>query len=388
MSTPAENAFPLVPLGEVLTKSKEQVEIDPHEQYKQVTIKLWGQGVVLRDEVAGTQISSTRRFVVRPQQFILSRIDARNGAFGLVSDYLDGAVVSNDFPSFTPDASRLLPDFLGWMSKTRSFVDLCKAASEGTTNRVRLKEHLFMATKIPLPPLPKQRRIVARIEDLAARIEEARGLRRQAMEEAEALRRAMIFGPSQRESRLTKMSELVTLRQPDVSVVPQETYHFAGVYSFGRGVFRGDAKTGMEFRYPRLTRISEGNFIYPKLMAWEGALGSVPKECDGLVVSPEFPVFEVDESKVLPETLDVYFRTASVWPQLSGTSTGTNVRRRRLNPKTFLDYEFPLPSMAAQEQLRVITSKLNRLKRIQTETAAELDALLPSVLDRAFKGRL
>ena len=244
----------------------------------------------------------------------------------------------------------------------------------------------------PEPTLPahlsEQRRIVARIEDLAARIEEARGLRRQAMEEAEALRRAMIFGPSQRESRLTKMSELVTLRQPDVSVVPQETYHFAGVYSFGRGVFRGDAKTGMEFRYPRLTRISEGNFIYPKLMAWEGALGSVPKECDGLVVSPEFPVFEVDESKVLPETLDVYFRTASVWPQLSGTSTGTNVRRRRLNPKTFLDYEFPLPSMAAQEQLRVITSKLNRLKRIQTETAAELDALLPSVLDRAFKGRL
>ena len=119
-----------------------------------MTIKLWGQGVVLRDEVAGSSIAGAKRFVVRPQQFILSRIDARNGAFGLVPDFLNGAVVSNDFPAFTPDSSRFLPDFLGWMSKTRGFVDLCRAASEGTTNRVRLKESLFMATKIPLPHSP------------------------------------------------------------------------------------------------------------------------------------------------------------------------------------------------------------------------------------------
>lgn len=176
-----------MPLGEVLIKSREQVDIDPHEQYKQVTIKLWGQGVVLRDEVDGSSIAGAKRFVVRPKQFILSRIDARNGAFGLVPDFLDGAVVSNDFPTFAPNSSRVLPAFLGWMSKTRGFVDLCRAASEGTTNRVRLKENLFMAMKIPLPPLSEQQRIVARIEELAARIEEARGLRRQAMEEARVL---------------------------------------------------------------------------------------------------------------------------------------------------------------------------------------------------------
>lgn len=123
---------------------------------------------------------------MRSQQFILSRIDARNGAFGLVPSSLDGAVVSNDFPAFIPDSSRLLPEFLGWMSKTRSFVELCKAASEGTTNRVRLKESLLLAMKIPLPPLAEQRRIVARIEELATRIEDAQGLRRQAAKEAEA----------------------------------------------------------------------------------------------------------------------------------------------------------------------------------------------------------
>jgi type I restriction enzyme S subunit len=33
-------------------------------------------------------------------------------------------------------------------------------------------------------------------------------------------------------------------------------------------------------------------------------------------------------------------------------------------------------------------AKVNALKNLQTETAAELDALLPSVLDKAFKGEL
>ncbi len=32
--------------------------------------------------------------------------------------------------------------------------------------------------------------------------------------------------------------------------------------------------------------------------------------------------------------------------------------------------------------------KVNALKRLQAETQAELDALLPSVLDQAFRGEL
>ena len=89
--------------------------------------------------------------------------------------------MSTDFPVFTVAQDRLAPAFLDWMSKTKKFVNLCRAASEGTTNRVRLKEEKFLAMSIPLPPLREQRRIVARIETLAAKIAEARGLRRQAM---------------------------------------------------------------------------------------------------------------------------------------------------------------------------------------------------------------
>src|SRR6266571_1224122 len=182
-----KNGVPSVPLGELLTKSENWVDIRPDQQYRQVTVRLWGKGATLRGEASGAEIAASRQLMVKPLQFILSRIDARNGAFGLIPDELDCAVVSSDFPVFTLNHSRILPQFLDWMSKTSDFVHICKAASEGTTNRVRLKEDRFLAAEIPLPPLEEQQRIVARIEELAVRIEEARGLRREAVEEAERI---------------------------------------------------------------------------------------------------------------------------------------------------------------------------------------------------------
>lgn len=69
------------------------------------------------------------------------------------------------------------------MSKTADFVNLCISASEGTTNRIRLKIDRFLAAQIPLPPLDEQCRVVARIEELAAKVAETRGLRKEAEKE-------------------------------------------------------------------------------------------------------------------------------------------------------------------------------------------------------------
>ena len=178
---------PIVRLGEVLRRSEETMELQPDIAYRQITVKLWGKGVVLRGILTGAEIAAPRQMVARRGQFILSRIDARNGALGIVPLELDEAIVTNDFPVFNVVENRLLPTYLGWMCRTASFVEECKRASEGTTNRVRLQEDEFLAREIPLPPLAEQRRVVARIEELSAQIHEARTLRHQAAEEAEAL---------------------------------------------------------------------------------------------------------------------------------------------------------------------------------------------------------
>src|SRR5438094_6665537 len=99
------NSWPQVPLGEVLTKSEDWTDINPTDTYREITVRLWGKGVTLRREASGAEIASPRRLVAKAGQFILSRIDARNGALGLVPDSLDGAVVSNDWTSVSTSVS-------------------------------------------------------------------------------------------------------------------------------------------------------------------------------------------------------------------------------------------------------------------------------------------
>ena len=56
--------------------------------------------------------------------------------------------------------------------------------------------------------------------------------------------------------------------------------------------------------------------------------------------------------------------------------------------------EVPVPKLALAEQRRIVAemdalqAEVDALKRLQAETAAELDALLPAILDKAFKGKL
>ena len=54
--------------------------------------------------------------------------------------------------------------------------------------------------------------------------------------------------------------------------------------------------------------------------------------------------------------------------------------------------DVPVPPLAEQRrivaELDALQAEVDALKRLQAATAAELDALLPAILDRAFKGDL
>lgn len=378
--------WPMVPLGEVLTKSEKWVNINPEETYKEVTVRLWGKGVVLRREVSGTEIAASRRLEVNAGQFILSRIDARNGAFGLVPDSLDSAVVSNDFPVFSPNPSQILPSFLSWMSKTHGFVDICKAASEGTTNRVRLQEDRFLAMNISLPPLPEQRQIVARIEELAAKIEEARSLCHQAVKEADAfITSAHTHLAGNRQKRL---GEIIRLDEEQVPVVPERAYPQVGVKSFGAGLFAKSAISGTETTYKAFNRLYEGALVLSQVKGWEGAVAICPPDLARWFVSPEYRTFRCIEGQARPGYLAPLVRTEWFWGRLVHATRGVGARRERTRPEQFLDIEIPMPDFEQQGKGEKLFAKVGTLKQLQAETAVELDAMLPSILDKAFKGQL
>jgi type I restriction enzyme S subunit len=375
--------WPRVPLGEVLVLREMDTVVSSAHEYQFAGVYSFGRGVFRGQKRLGSEFSYPKLTRLREGDFVYPKLMAWEGAFGVVPPECAGCYVSPEFPIFEAKPGALMPSFLGYALAASGVWSSIAGSSIGTNvRRRRLHPREFLKTELPIPPLAEQQRIVAWIEELKEKVKQARQLRGRAVSAGEAMLRSVLLADE--DLAPTPMHNLVRQRDPDVDVRPAEVYEFAGVYSFRRGVFKGQAKAGTEFAYPRLTRLRAGDFVYPKLMAWEGALGVV----DGLVVSTEFPVFEVNQERVLPEVLDTYFRTPSVWPELAGASTGTNVRRRRLNPSDFLSYQMPLPSRRIQERLRFVRSKVNDLRRLQAQTAAELDAHMPAILDRAFRGEL
>lgn len=379
--------WPEVKLGEVLRLDLDTVPVDPTTSYPMVGVLSFGRGLFDREPIESGNTSYKRFFRLKAEHVVMSQLFGWEGALALSTEQHAGQYVSPQFPTFLCDSAKLDRHFLGWIMKQKSFWDDLGSRATGMGDRRRtLNPDALFACNIPLPPLPEQRRIAVKVEQLAGKLGAGRALQEGVALELDLLARSILA--NDRHSIPTPIQELVCLRPPDIRVRPDESYDFAGVYCFGRGVFRSGSKSGMEFAYPQLTTLHAGDFVYPKLMAWEGALGIVPPECDGCVVSTEFPVFEVMVDRVFPEVLDTHFRNPAVWPTIASLSTGTNVRRRRLNPQSFLKYVFPLPSQRTQQSLREVLAKTSKVRRLLAQTAAQLDALLPSLLDRALSGGL
>ncbi len=238
----------------------------------------------------------------------------------------------------------------------------------------------MLASEVALPPVCEQQRIVDRLDEVATRLK----ARAEAAERQQADLAAMLRALIKTDASRVRLDKLLTQRPVDVSVQKASHYQFAGVYSFGRGVFRGQRKAGSDFAYPRLTTLHATDFTYPKLMAWEGAFGIVPPDCDGCVVSPEFPVFAVDRERISPDVLAIHFSDPQTWRALSSGSTGTNARRRRLHPDNLLAYEMLVPSPRIQELVALLMPKVTALRTHQASIAADTDALLPAMLHQIF----
>ena len=380
-------SWPIARLGEVLTRSAETVAISPEADYREITVRLWGKGVVVRGIVAGAAIAGGRRFVAQTGQFILSRIDARNGAIGIVPESLDGAVVTNDFPLFNLDHHKLDVNFLGWLSKTPNFVELCQRASEGTTNRVRLQEERFFDLEIPLPPLAEQRRIVARIQKVTSKIEETSSLKRSIEVEANQILLGA-FNKVTAGVECRRMKEVAPIIRRPVEVQTDGQYSELGIRSFGKGTFHKPSLSGFEVGSKRLYSIQPNDLLFNNVFAWEGAVAIAKPEDAGRVGSHRFITCVPEEGVATSKFLCFYFLTQEGLEKLGTASPGGALRNRTLGLEALSEIAVPVPAYSQQLWFDGLQAKVNALKKLQADTAAELDALLPSILDRAFNGQL
>lgn len=162
-------------IGDILNRNRTPVVVESGTSYKQVTIRTNYKGVVLRGSQDGAAILTKNQFAVSAGQFILSRIDARNGAFGIIPDELEGAIVTNDFLAFDINVDLVEREFFNAFLQSPIFLEACIKASRGNTNRKRVDEDFFLNYQVNLPPLSDQHNLIKKIKKGRTAIDLARG---------------------------------------------------------------------------------------------------------------------------------------------------------------------------------------------------------------------
>lgn len=367
-------------LGDLLTRSGEAAQPAADAEYKEITIRLWGKGVLERGRISGAAVNG-RRFIARKNQFIASRIDARNGAMGIVPESLDGALVTNDFPLFEVNQEHILPQYMGWLCRTPAFVDLCARASEGTTNRVRLKEDEFLRLEIQIPDTSEQQRIVFRIDAVQQQLQAAAKLRSSIDRDIASLL-AVRFQETLTHAKWLPMSDVAPIVRRDVIVDHQSSYPELGIRSFGKGTFHKPTLSGLELGDKRVYRIEPGDLLFSNVFAWEGAIAVTQPEDGGRVGSHRFISCVPHDGLATAEYLRYYFLTDEGMTKIRDASPGGAGRNRTLGLSKLMDLNVPIPSIEVREAFVNLLRLLNASRLIRTQELSENESVIPALVNQ------
>ena len=369
-------------LGDLLTRTGEAAHPAADAEYKEITIRLWGKGVLERGRISGAAVNG-RRFIARKNQFIASRIDARNGAMGIVPESLDGALVTNDFPLFEVNQEHILPQYMGWLCRTPAFVDLCARASEGTTNRVRLKEDEFLQLEIQIPDTSEQQKIVTRINTVQQQLQAADKLRKSIDRDIASLL-AVRFQETLKQAPLLPMREVAPLYRRNVLLETNHQYKELGARSFGKGLFVKPDFDADAATWEKPVWIKAGDIVFSNIKAWEGAIGVAKPEHDGFIASHRYLTAVVKPAHALPEYLLYYLLSETGLTAVNEASPGTADRNRTTKQSALEAIRVPVPSMAIQKQFVKLKQALEQTAEVRTKQMVSVEAMLPALCNQVL----
>ncbi len=396
------NKWPTVSLSELLRLERRPVKVEAEKQYQEIGIYCFGRGIFHKLPRTGFEVGDKDLFLMKEGDFILQVTFAWEGAVAVVSAAEDGMFGSTRYPTFRVDEIRCVPHFLLNYFRTeeglKQLVNICPG-SAGRNRVLSIKR--IPEVFVPLPPLAEQRRVVARIEELAAQIHEARTLRHQAVEEAGVLVRSRLrtIGLTVKGSG-TLGDALQGKPRNGWSAKCDNAEDGISVLSLG-------AVTGYQYRSSQTKRTSlhtakDGHFWLrkgdllitrsntPELVGHAAIYDGTPSPC----IYPDLMMrLEVNPSSSEKRFVWYWLQSPSVREFIGQTAKGTSPTMKKISQGIVMNIPFP-SALPLPEQRRIVAeldalqAEVDALKRLQAETAEELDALLPAILDRAFKGEL
>jgi len=346
----------------------------------------------------GFEVKVRKRVRIEPGDLVFSRLHTQNGAFAFSDETFQA---TGTFIPLEIKESRVERRFLFWA--LHKFVPSLSASD--TVGRETFKTDEILALQFPLAPLEEQRRVVAQIEELGAQIHEARNLRQQAAKEAEALygcQLSVAMRPHGEGWKRDTIANVIVSIDAGWSPQCDDTPAAAGEW----GVLKTTAVQWCEFQPNQNKRLPPTLNPIPELAVKEGdvlitragplkrvgVVAAVRQDEPQLTISDKLIRLRTNRDKIDPRFLELSLASPFSQEHLVQRKTGLADAQVNISQAILMATPLAYPSLHEQRrieaELEILKAEVDALKRLQTETFAELDALLPSILDKAFRGEL
>jgi type I restriction enzyme S subunit len=392
--------WPMVPLGTVLSLNIDAVKVDPSIHYNFAGVYSFGRGLFSRDSQSGADTTYKVFHRLHYDDYVISQPKAWEGAIARIGQEFDGRFLSPVFSTFRPKHDQLNSRYLEWYCKQQTVWEKLRFKAKGMgARRETVSPTQFLTLEIPLPPLAEQRRLVERIDALAAKIEEAKGLRVTVNQELHAFLHSHFNELYEAQCAIngaTPLAEVCTSITDGTHLTPtfQEKgvkFIFVGNVSSSRLHFTGCKYVSPDYysSVAQTRRPKRGDVLYSAVGATLGIPAMVDSD-EEFCFQRHVAIIKPNRSKLDSRYLWHMLRSGPLnrlaWASITGTAQPT-VPLRAI--KTF---PIPVPSIAEQKRivanLDELLTKTEEVKRQQVDISNELNAMLPAILDRAFRGEL
>jgi type I restriction enzyme S subunit len=256
------------------------------------------------------------------------------------------------------------------------------------------KEDLF-ALKIPLPPLPEQRRIAA----LLAKADRLRRLRRYARQLGDTYLQSVfleMFGESlegKTDIPLVVLEGVCTKITDGTHITPEyieSGVPFVSIKDLTKTpgqIDFSDVKYISREEHEKISRLSSverNDILYTKVGSY--GIAQIVDTDREFSIFVSVALLKPDNTKILPKFLEIVLKSDFVKRQADRLVSGIGVPDLHLREiKTF---RIPLPSKPVQQIFVEVARRYDRLRKQQRESARQAEMLFQSLLKSAFEGNI
>ncbi|RUV83611.1 restriction endonuclease subunit S [Mesorhizobium sp. M5C.F.Ca.IN.020.14.1.1] len=371
-------------MAEIAPLVRRPVRVEPEQLYREIGVRSFGKGIFHKPPCTSLEIGDKKVFAVEPGDLLFNIVFAWEGAVAVAAEGERGMIGSHRFLTCVPEPNRALARYLYWYFVHERGLRQLQLASPGGAGRNRtLGIDKLAAIIVDLPAIAEQRKVVERLDRAVAKMAALQHTRDTAQTEITAGLKAAfqkVVGGAPK----THMSDVAPLVRRPVAVSPDGIYPELGVRSFGKGTFHKPSLSGLEVGNKRLFEIHSGDLVFNIVFAWEGAVAVASAADHGRVGSHRFLTCVPDPLQATSNFLRFYFLTPEGIQQLGIASPGGAGRNRTLGLKALEAIRVPVPSLDAQIWFDSLQRKAADIFVAQSDVAAELDHLMPALLDQAF----